>query len=203
MDIDSASIAYLKKNFPQLKDRIIEGDFLRMNLSDITDQKMALIGNYPYNISTQILFKVFENKDQVVACSGMFQKEVAVRIASGPGNKQYGLMSVLLQTWYDIEYMFTVEPAYFKPPPKVDSGVIRLIRNGRTALPIPEKFYKHVVKTSFGQRRKTLRNALKSILNVYEIELPNRYASLRAEQLDVEAYLDMASWIYAQTDGKV
>ncbi|MFT6324654.1 MAG: 16S rRNA (adenine1518-N6/adenine1519-N6)-dimethyltransferase, partial [Halieaceae bacterium] len=153
IDIDTESIVYLKKNFPKLKGRIIEGDFLNMRISDITDEKIALIGNYPYNISTQIMFKVFENKDQVVECSGMFQKEVAVRIASMPGNKQYGLTSVLLQTWYDIEYLFSVGPEHFNPPPKVNSGVIRLTRNSRMELPVPEKFYKRVVKTSFGQRR--------------------------------------------------
>jgi len=196
IDIDSESIIYLKKFFPQLGDRIIEGDFLEMKLSDITDQKIALIGNYPYNISTQIMFKVLENKDQIMEVSGMFQKEVAVRLASDPGNKQYGLTSVLLQTWYDIEYLFSVGPEHFDPPPKVNSGVIRLTRNERKELDIPEKFFKRVVKTSFGQRRKTLRNSLKSMLNEYSVELPEKYASQRPEQLNVEQFLDIARILY-------
>ena len=196
IDIDTESIAYLKKNFSALENRVIEGDFLEMKLSDITENKIAVIGNYPYNISTQIMFKVLENKDQIVECSGMFQKEVAVRIASEPGNKQYGLTSVLLQTWYDIEYLFSVGPEHFDPPPKVNSGVIRLSRNEREELPFPEKFYKRVVKTSFGQRRKTLRNSLKPMLNEFKISLPEKYAGQRPEQLNVTQFLEITQLLF-------
>ncbi len=197
IDIDKESIVYLKKYLPKLEDRIIEGDFLEMRLSDITEDKIALIGNYPYNISTQIMFKVLDNKEQVVECSGMFQKEVAVRIASLPGNKQYGVTSVLLQCWYDIEYLFSVGPEHFDPPPKVNSGVIRMTRNNRKELDIPEKFFKRVVKTSFGMRRKTLRNSLKGMLNEYGASLPEKYDGERPEQLDVEQFLEIARMLYA------
>lgn len=197
IDIDTESIIYLKKFFPKLDDRIIEGDFLEMQLSDITDDKIALIGNYPYNISTQIMFKVLDNKDQILEVAGMFQKEVAERIASAPGSKQYGVTSVLLQTWFDIEYLFSVGPENFDPPPKVQSGVIRLSRNSRTELDIPEKFFKRVVKTSFGQRRKTLRNSLKGMLNEYNVSLPEQYEGERPEQLNVEQFLEIARLLYA------
>lgn len=196
VDIDSESIVYLKKYFSELGDRIIEGDFLEMQLSKITEAKIGLIGNYPYNISTQIMFKVLENKDQIVECSGMFQKEVAARLASPPGNKQYGLTSVLLQTWYDIEYLFSVGPEHFDPPPKVQSGVIRLVRNNRKELGFPEKFYKRVVKTAFGQRRKTLRNSLKSILNECGISLPENFEKMRPEQLSVDEFLEIAGLLF-------
>jgi 16S rRNA (adenine1518-N6/adenine1519-N6)-dimethyltransferase len=197
VDIDTESIVYLKKYFPKLGDRIIEGDFLEMRLTDITEDKIALIGNYPYNISTQIMFKVLDNKEQIVECSGMFQKEVAFRIASAPGNKQYGVTSVLLQCWYDIEYLFSVGPEHFDPPPKVNSGVIRLTRNSRKELDIPEKFFKRVVKTSFGMRRKTLRNSLKGMLNEYNVSLSENYAKERPEQLNVEQFLEIARMLYA------
>lgn len=197
IDIDSESIKYLRKFFPQLGNRIIEGDFLTMDLMDLTHEKFAIIGNYPYHISTQIMFKVLENKDHIVEAAGMFQKEVAVRIASPPGNKNYGLTSVLLQTWFDIEYLFTVAPEHFDPPPKVQSGVIRMTRNQRKEIDIPEKFYKRVIKTSFGQRRKTLRNSLKSMLNEYAVELPEQYAGQRPEQLNVEQFLEIARLLYA------
>jgi 16S rRNA (adenine1518-N6/adenine1519-N6)-dimethyltransferase len=196
VDIDSESIVYLKKYFSELGDRIIEGDFLEMKLSDITDKKIGLIGNYPYNISTQIMFKVLENKDQILECSGMFQKEVAARIASDPGSKQYGVTSVLLQTWYDIEYLFSVGPEHFDPPPKVQSGVIRLVRNKRMELPFPEKFYKRVVKTSFGQRRKTLRNSLKLMLNEFKVDLPDKYVGQRPEQLGIEEFLEITQLLF-------
>lgn len=202
IDLDTESIHYLKKHFPELDDRIIEGDFLEMQLSDITDEKIALIGNYPYNISTQIMFKVYENKDQILECSGMFQKEVAVRLASEPGNKQYGVTSVLLQTWFDIHYLFTVGPENFNPPPKVDSGIIRLIRNTRTELPIPDKFYKRVVKTAFGQRRKTLRNSLKSMLNEFKTDLPERFSGKRPEQLHVNEFIEIAVQLFKAQNEK-
>ena len=202
IDIDTESIVYLKKYFPQLENRVIEGDFLEMRLSEITEEKIALIGNYPYNISTQIMFKVLENKEQIVECAGMFQKEVAVRIASEPGNKQYGVTSVLLQCWYDIEYLFSVGPEHFDPPPKVNSGVIRLTRNSRKELDIPEKFFKRVVKTAFGMRRKTLRNSLKGMINEYNYVLADHYASDRPEQLNVEQFLEIARGLFAAKEAE-
>jgi 16S rRNA (adenine1518-N6/adenine1519-N6)-dimethyltransferase len=200
IDIDTESIAYLNHHFPELHGRIMEGDFLEMDLLEITTDKLGMIGNYPYNISTQIMFKVLDNKDQIVEISGMFQKEVAVRIASPPGNKQYGLTSVLLQTWYDIEYLFSVGPEHFDPPPKVNSGVIRLIRNSRMDLGVPEKFYKRVVKMAFGQRRKTLRNSLKPILSEAKISLPPEYDAQRPEQLGVEDFLKISQLLYSPNE---
>jgi len=196
IDIDSESIKYLRKFFPQLGDHIIEGDFLTMDLMELTHEKFGIIGNYPYHISTQIMFKVLENKDHIIEAAGMFQKEVAVRIASPPGNKSYGLTSVLLQTWFDIEYLFTVGPEHFDPPPKVQSGVIRMTRNNRKEIDIPEKFYKRVIKTAFGQRRKTLRNSMKSMLNEYNVSLPDEFSSQRPEQLGVEEFLEMSRFLY-------
>lgn len=197
IDIDSESIKYLRKFFPQLGDRIIEGDFLTMDLLSLTKEKFAIIGNYPYHISTQIMFKVLENKDHIIEASGMFQKEVAVRISSAPGTKNYGLTSVLLQTWFDIEYLFSVGPEHFDPPPKVQSGVIRMTRNERKEIDIPEKFYKRVIKTAFGQRRKTLRNSLKPLVNEYGVVLPEEILSQRPEQLGVEEFLNISRIIYA------
>ncbi|MEO8146662.1 MAG: 16S rRNA (adenine(1518)-N(6)/adenine(1519)-N(6))-dimethyltransferase RsmA [Bacteroidia bacterium] len=179
VEIDRESIAYLQKNFPQLKDRIINRDFLQLNLAELFSEPVAIIGNFPYNISTQILFKVLEHRDLVPLVVGMFQKEVAVRIAAPPGNKDYGIISVFLQAFYDIEYLFTVEPHVFIPPPKVKSGVIRLIRNKNQKLKCDEVLFWKVVKTAFNQRRKTLRNALKSLTQ--KTDLP--FLDLRAERL--------------------
>jgi len=196
IDIDSESIKYLHKYFSHLGDHIIEGDFLQMDLNELTKEKFGIIGNYPYHISTQIMFKVLENKDHIIEAAGMFQKEVAVRIASPPGNKSYGLTSVLLQTWFDIEYLFTVGPEHFDPPPKVQSGVIRMTRNDRKEIDIPEKFYKRVIKTAFGQRRKTLRNSLKPMVNEFNISLPEQFTSQRPEQLGVEEFLELSRFLF-------
>lgn len=179
VEIDRESIAYLKENFPQLNERIINRDFLNLNLAELFDAPVAIIGNFPYNISTQILFKVLEHRDLVPLVVGMFQKEVAVRIAAKPGNKDYGIISVLLQAFYDIEYLFTVEPHVFIPPPKVKSGVIRLVRNQNQKLKCDEDAFFRVVKTAFNQRRKTLRNALKPLTQ--KADLP--FLDLRAERL--------------------
>lgn len=179
VEIDRESVAYLNKNFPQLKDNIISHDFLQLNLDQRFNGPLAVIGNFPYNISTQILFKVLDFRDLVPLVVGMFQKEVAVRIAASPGNKDYGIISVLLQAFYDIEYLFTVEPHVFIPPPKVKSGVIRLTRNKTVKLKCDEAFFFKVVKTAFNQRRKTLRNALKSLTQ--NPDLP--FLDLRAERL--------------------
>ena len=164
VEIDRESVPYLQKHFPLLDGNIIEGDFLELDLSKLFADKFCVIGNYPYNISSQILFKVLDYKEQVVCCSGMFQKEVAERVAAKPGGKTYGILSVLLQAWYDIEYLFTVDEKVFDPPPKVKSAVIKMVRNNRTSLTCDEKLFKTVVKTSFSQRRKMLRGSLKSLL---------------------------------------
>jgi 16S rRNA (adenine1518-N6/adenine1519-N6)-dimethyltransferase len=164
VEIDKESVEYLKKHYPGLGDGLIEGDFLKMNLGGLFPGKFSIIGNFPYNISSQIFFKILEYRDLVPEVVCMIQKEVAERIAEKPGTKTYGILSVFLQAWYDIEYLFTVGPGAFNPPPKVHSAVIRLTRNSRTSLDCDEKLFRTVVKTAFGQRRKTLRNSLKPVL---------------------------------------
>ena len=190
IEIDTESVVYLKTHFPQLNNQIIEGDFLKIPINEIFKEPFAMIGNFPYNISSQILFKAFEYKDMIPEIAGMFQKEVAERIASHPGNKNYGIISVLLQAFYDIEYLFTVNENVFTPPPKVKSGVIRLIRKENQTLDCDEKLFKRVVKTAFNQRRKTLRNALKSITLVDE-KKAEPYLGLRAEQLSVDDFIQL------------
>lgn len=190
IEIDTESVVYLKTHFPQLNNHIIEGDFLKLPLNEIFKEPFALIGNFPYNISSQILFKALEHKDIIPEIAGMFQKEVAERVASQPGNKNYGIISVLLQAYYDIEYLFTVNEDVFTPPPKVKSGVIRLIRKENQTLDCDEKLFKRVVKTAFNQRRKTLRNALKSITLVDE-KKAEPYLGLRAEQLSVDDFIQL------------
>ena len=184
VEIDRESAAFLRINYPELGDGLIEADMLRMDIAGLFEGQFSVIGNFPYNISSQILFRVLENHEQVNEAVGMFQKEVAVRIAAPPGKKDYGILSVLLQAWYDIEYLFTVDPSVFVPPPKVQSAVIRLQRNQRTELGCSEKFLLQVVKTAFNQRRKTLHNALKP-LGDYNGE----FAGKRAEQLSVEQFV--------------
>ena len=188
IEIDTESVVYLKTHFPLLNNHIIEGDFLKLPLNEIFKEPFALIGNFPYNISSQILFKALEHKDIIPEIAGMFQKEVAERVASQPGNKNYGIISVLLQAYFDIEYLFTVNEDVFTPPPKVKSGVIRLIRKENQTLDCDEKLFKRVVKTAFNQRRKTLRNALKSITLVDE-KKAETYLGLRAEQLSVDDFI--------------
>lgn len=190
MDIDHESIKYLNEKYKTLGKNIIQGDFLRVDLNKLFDGSFAIIGNFPYNISSQIFFKVLEHKDQVPEIVGMLQKEVAERIASKPGNKQYGILSVLLQAYYDIEYLFTVEPEVFNPPPKVRSAVIRLKRNDKQSLGCDEALFKRLVKQGFQNRRKTLRNALKAINlpeQIVEMELLNK----RAEQLSVDDFVSL------------
>ncbi len=186
VEIDRESVEFLKLNFPQLKGKIIEGDFLKM---DINLPHYAIIGNFPYNISSQIFFKTLEHRNQIPEVVCMIQKEVAQRIASPPGSKEYGILSVLLSAFYDIEYLFTVNETVFVPPPKVKSGVIRLTRNTTAALDCDEKQFFNVVKTAFNQRRKTLRNALKSLTfaPVAESNLFNK----RAEQLSVGEFVEL------------
>ncbi len=164
VEIDKESVEYLQKHYPALGEGLIEGDFLRMDLGSIFPGPFSIIGNFPYNISSQIFFKILEYRDKVPEVVCMIQKEVAQRIAEKPGTKTYGILSVFLQAWYDIDYLFTVGPGAFNPPPKVQSAVIRLTRNSRTSLGCDEKLFRTVVKTAFGQRRKTLRNSLKPVL---------------------------------------
>ncbi|MBO4542464.1 MAG: 16S rRNA (adenine(1518)-N(6)/adenine(1519)-N(6))-dimethyltransferase RsmA [Bacteroidales bacterium] len=163
VEIDQESVAYLEQHLPQLRGRIWQENFLKMDFDKIFSQPFAIIGNFPYNISSQILFKILDEKDKVPEVVGMFQKEVAERIASAAGNKSYGILSVLLQAFYDIEYLFTVNENAFNPPPKVKSAVIRLKRNQVQHLDCDEKMFKQIVKTAFNQRRKMLRNSLKNI----------------------------------------
>ena len=187
IELDRESVSYLQAEYPQLSQRIYSTDFLKLNLETITDQSFALIGNFPYNISSQILFKALDYKDQIPEIVGMFQKEVGERVASGPGNKKYGIISVLLQAYYNIEYLFTVDEHVFDPPPKVKSGVIRLRRNDEKKLDCNEKFFKQVVKQAFSQRRKTLRNALKPLIG--KSGFNDQILELRAERLSVKDFV--------------
>lgn len=193
-EIDSESVEYLNVHYPDFTPRLIEGDFLKMNLQERFPDGVRVIGNFPYNISSQIFFKIIENRDLVPQCVGMIQKEVAVRIAEPPGSKEYGILSVLLQAWYDIEYLFTVSEKVFNPPPKVKSAVIRLRRNGTTKLGCDETLFVKVVKASFGQRRKMLRNSLKAAFgNFGGAEHP--LFTTRAEQLSVAQFVELTNWV--------
>lgn len=200
VELDSESVDYLTTNFTSLEGRIVSGDFLKLDLPDIVDdaEKFCVIGNYPYNISSQIFFHVLEYKDRVTCCSGMLQREVAERLAAKPGTKARGILSVLLQAWYDVEYLFTVSENVFNPPPKVKSGVIKMTRNDVTDLGCDEKFFKTVVKTSFGQRRKTLRNSLRGLLpqNVTAEDLTDKIWTLRPEQLSVEQFVELTNLVH-------
>ncbi len=189
VELDHESVEYLDRIYPDLK--VIEKDFLKMDLNETYPGQFALIGNYPYNISSQILFKVLDYRGKIPVVAGMLQKEVAERICSAPGSKVYGILSVLLQAWYDCEYLFNVEPHVFAPPPKVKSGVLRLTRNKRESLGVDERFFKTVVKTAFGQRRKTLRNSLASLIAQSGMAPDNEVLSLRPERLSVEQFIDL------------
>lgn len=193
VELDTESVAFLAKMYPQLK--VVEADFLRLDLSSIYDRPFALIGNYPYNISSQIFFKVLDNVELIPVVTGMLQKEVAERICSRPGGKVYGILSVLLQAWYDCEYLFNVEPHVFTPPPKVRSGVLRLTRNSRTELDCDPKLFKTVVKTSFGQRRKTIRNSLAPLLRPGSPALESRFMKERPERLSVDDFIELTKLI--------
>lgn len=196
VELDSESVTYLNDKFPQLRERIIEHDFLKLNLQKLYGGRhFNIIGNYPYNISSQIFFKVLDYKDQIDCCSGMLQREVAQRIAEPPGSKTYGILSVLLQAWYDIEYLFTVDEHVFNPPPKVKSGVIRLKRNNVTDLGCDERLFKTIVKTSFGQRRKTLRNSLRGLLPKDSPLLSEQIMAMRPEQLGIEEFVKLTALV--------
>lgn len=188
IEIDEESVDYLLVHFPGIQGKLMEGDYLRLNMRKIFPGPYRVIGNFPYNISSQIFFKILEDKDLVPEVVCMIQKEVAERIAEKPGTKTYGILSVLLQAWYDIEYLFTVGSGAFAPPPKVQSAVIRLRRNSRTDLGCDEKKFKLVVKTSFNQRRKTLRNALKPLIPE-GLDTSDAIFDLRAERLGVEDFV--------------
>ncbi len=184
VEIDRESVDYLQKHFPELKERIISADFLRLDLGKIYSEPFAVIGNFPYNISSQIFFKILEYRNQIPEVVGMLQKEVAERLAAPPGSKTYGILSVFLQAYYNIEYLFTVHEHVFTPPPKVKSGVIRLTRNEREKLGCDEKLFMSIVKMAFNQRRKTLRNSLKSLIKTEE-QKTNPIFDKRPEQLGV------------------
>lgn len=186
VEIDSESVEYLRNHFPGLN--IIAGDFLKYEVNTLFPDSFAIIGNFPYNISSQILFKVFENRSSVTEVVGMFQKEVAERVAAGPGSKVYGILSVLLSAFYNIEYLFTVHENVFNPPPKVKSAVIRLTRNNVTALECDENLFVQVVKAGFNQRRKTLRNALRQLGLPLEA-ISEQVLAKRAEQLSVDDFI--------------
>ena len=204
-EIDTESIEYLQKTYPQMLYSLQQRDFLQVPLEKIFSGEFAVIGNFPYNISSQIFFKVLDYKETIPQVVCMLQKEVAERLASGPGNKSYGILSVLLQAWYNIEYLFTVPEHVFVPPPKVKSGVIRLTRNSRTSLGCDEVLFKKVVKTCFNQRRKTIRNSIKPIMaelgcNFTPDSTPAPLAALldlRPEQLSVEQFVELVQLITA------
>ena len=193
VELDSESVGYLHREMPDL--RVVEGDFLKMDLDELIEGEIALIGNYPYNISSQIFFKVLDYREKIPVVSGMLQKEVAERICASPGSKVYGILSVLLQAWYDCRYLFNVPPGVFAPPPKVMSGVLRLTRNSRDTLGVDEKTFKRVVKTAFGQRRKTLRNSLQSLFGAGHPFLQSELMSLRPERLGVEDFIEITKHV--------
>lgn len=204
VEIDHESVEFLEKNQLSILNSqlsIIEADFLRMDLNEVFGGRpFVLTGNYPYDISSQIFFKMLDNRDLIPCCTGMIQHEVALRMAAKPGTKAYGILSVLMQAWYDVEYLFTVEPSVFNPPPKVQSAVIRLTRNAVTDLGCDEKLFKRVVKTTFNQRRKMLRVSLRQILNPQASEenstfyhQHSEFLTLRPEQLTLQQFVDLTN----------
>ena len=193
-EIDGESVEYLHEHYPDFAPRLIEGDFLRMDLRGRFGGEVRVIGNFPYNISSQIFFKIIENRDIVPECVGMIQREVAVRMAEPPGSREYGILSVLLQAWYDIEYLFTVGEKVFNPPPKVKSAVVRLRRNSTERLGCDEALFVRVVKASFGQRRKMIRNSLKASFGDFG-GAEHRFFSMRAEQLSVADFTELTDWV--------
>ncbi len=213
---DYESVAFLRENYPQLEEGIIEDDFLRMHLENTFDgMPFVLTGNYPYNISTQIFFKMLEYKHLIPCCTGMIQKEVAERITANPGNKTYGILSVLIQAWYDVEYLFTVHEHVFNPPPKVKSAVIRMTRNDTKELGCDERLFRRVVKTTFNQRRKTLRNNIRPLLaeldnakaqagetvREHTAFLANELFNKRPEQLSVQDFVALTNMVQEEMQG--
>lgn len=194
VELDAESVIYLKAHYPALISHIIEADFLTLKLNELYSDKLTIIGNFPYNISSQIMFKMLEHKDLVTELVGMFQKEVAERIASTPGSRQYGILSVLVQAFYDVEYLFTVDEHQFFPPPQVKSAVIRVTKNPAKQLHCDEALFKQVVKAAFNQRRKTIRNSLK-MFNFTEGFCASPLFNLRPEQLSVAQFEDLCMHI--------
>ena len=196
VEIDTESVEYLRRHMPALEGRILAEDFLRLDLGALfPGRKFCVIGNYPYNISSQIFFHILEWKDQVACCSGMLQREVAERLAARPGTKARGILSVLLQAWYDVEYLFTVDEHVFNPPPKVKSGVVRLTRNSITDLGCDPAFFRKVVKATFGQRRKTIRNSIRGVLPPGVPVPESPLMALRPEQLSVEQFVELTNLV--------
>jgi len=193
VELDGESVRYLNEHFPQLK--VIEADFLKMDLKQFFTDKFMIIGNLPYNISSQIFFKMLDNKDSIPCLVGMIQKEVAERMAAKAGNKTYGILSVLMQAFYSIDYLFTVHEHVFDPPPKVKSAVIRLVRNDVSALNCDEKLFKTVVKTAFNQRRKQMRNSLKPLIEKENPVFQNSIFDKRPEQLNVAQFVELTNMI--------
>lgn len=208
VEIDYESVSFLREKFPSLEENIIEDDFLKMHLENVFQgQSFVLTGNYPYNISSQIFFKMLDYKNLIPCCTGMIQKEVAERIAAAPGNKSYGILSVLIQAWYSVEYLFTVHEHVFNPPPKVKSAVIRMTRNSTTSLGCDEQLFKRLVKTTFNQRRKTLRNNIRPLLGELDTQcakegfpIPDHSTLLqdpifnqRPEQLSVQQFIELTN----------
>ncbi len=203
VEIDRESVPYLQEHFPALGDGIIEADFLKMDLQKVFDGRpFVLTGNYPYNISSQIFFKMLENRDIIPCCTGMIQKEVAERMASAPGSKVYGVLSVLIQAWYDVDYLFTVHENVFNPPPKVKSAVVRLTRNSKTTLGCNERLFRRIVKTVFTMRRKMMRNGMKQILPKDSPMLADPIFNMRPEQLSVQEFIDLTNRVEAELGSK-
>lgn len=194
VEIDRESVAYLTETFPKLRGGIIGNDFLRMDLNEVFDgRQFVLTGNYPYDISSQIFFKMLDNKELIPCCTGMIQREVALRIAAEPGSKQYGILSVLIQAWYDTEYLFTVDETVFNPPPKVKSAVIRMTRNSRESLGCDWPLFRRIVKAVFNQRRKMLRGSLKQVLPDFKSD--DAFFTKRPEQLTHEEFVWLTNYI--------
>ena len=199
VELDSESVAYLRVNYPALDGRIIEADFLQLDLKQLMGNRpFCVIGNYPYNISSQIFFKILDYKDLIPECSGMLQREVAERLAAPEGSKTRGILSVLLQAWYDVDYLFTVSEGVFNPPPKVKSGVIKMVRNSRTTLPCDERLFRTIVKATFGQRRKTIRNSVKPLAPAPTAEfLESPLLQNRPQQLSEDEFFELTNLVAA------
>ncbi len=210
VELDSESVAYLQEAYPQLAENIIAQDFLQLDLSKVFGgSPFVLTGNYPYNISSQIFFKMLDNKEIIPCCTGMIQKEVAERIAAAPGSKTYGILSVLIQAWYDVEYLFTVHENVFNPPPKVKSAVIRMTRNDVSQLGCDEKLFKEVVKTTFNQRRKMIRGSIKPLFGNHNKPVDAESAfwnsemmTKRPEQLSIPQFVELTNLVQKELDGQ-
>ena len=201
VEIDYESVAYLRENFPQLEGHIIEDDFLKMNLEGLFGgSPFVLTGNYPYNISSQIFFKMLEHKEHIPYCSGMIQKEVGERLAAAPGSKAYGILSILIQIWYDVEYLFTVSETVFSPPPKVKSAVVRMRRNNREKLECDEALLTRIVKATFNQRRKKLRNSIQNIVGKESPILSDAILDKRPEQLSIEEFIELTQKVQRELE---